>query len=173
MGAVTVSTLPQGSLLANYARAGHYADCYRTAVPGTVTLEQFVLAFYTTPLFRLERWILAWTVSKPSDDAQVRRLAAGEDRKFAAWTVERRTGTELLMCDFQRRTRSWFRVEVSDDGGPVTALFFGSAVVSRKAGKGKKSLGAAFALLLGFHKLYSRMLLKAARTRLLASNGGG
>jgi hypothetical protein len=51
--------------------------------------------------------------------------------------------------------------------GQATKLFFGSAVVpivDRRSGQRK--MGFAFQALLGFHKLYSRMLLRAAVSRL-------
>ena len=49
-----------------------------------------------------------------------------------------------------------------------TRLYFGSAVVPRRSARaGKPSLGPLFSALLGFHKLYSRILLRAARSRLV------
>jgi hypothetical protein len=37
-----------------------------------VTLAEYVNAFYTTRVFRLERIILKWAVSRPSTDAQAK-----------------------------------------------------------------------------------------------------
>jgi hypothetical protein len=48
-----------------------------------------------------------------------------------------------------------------------TRLYFGSAVVP-VVSAGKASPGVAFGALLGFHKVYSRLLLHAARSRLKA-----
>ena len=48
-------------------------------------------------------------------------------------------------------------------GGVSTKLYFGSAVVPRR---GSAGLGWQFTALLAFHKLYSRVLLRAARNRL-------
>ena len=49
----------------------------------------------------------------------------------------------------------------------TTRLYFGSAIVPMKnATTGQGSLGLAFHSLLGFHRLYSRALLHAARSRL-------
>ena len=70
------------------------------------------------------------------------------------------------------RTRSWLMAVPQGDGGPVTRLYFGSAVVPvRDRKSGRMRLGLTFTALLGFHKLYSRALLSAARERLIqASN---
>ena len=151
--------LPGHALSAIYTRGGGYADCYVTEVPAAVSHAQYVEAFYTTWLFKLERWILK-AISRPSTDEQARQLAAGTLDRFAAWSVEKRAENQLLMCDFLGRTRSWLMVEPLPQGG--TRLYFGSAVVPGKDGR----LGGNFSLLLGFHKLYSRLLLGAARRRL-------
>jgi hypothetical protein len=53
---------------------------------------------------------------------------------------------------------------------PSTLLYFGSAVVPvRDMVSGQPRLGFLFKALLGFHKLYSRVLLRAARSRLAQS----
>ena len=51
-------------------------------------------------------------------------------------------------------------------GAEATRLYFGSAVVPARAKDGRASLGAGFHSLLGFHRLYSHALLRAARSRL-------
>jgi hypothetical protein len=71
------SPLPPGALLAKYVREGAYADCYVTDIAGAVSHAQYVEAFYTTAVFKLERLILKWAVSKPSTDGEARQLAAG------------------------------------------------------------------------------------------------
>jgi hypothetical protein len=147
--------VPDATLLQPFGRAGGYADCYATEIDRAVSHAQFVEAFYTTSLFRLERWLLGWLVSRPSTDAQAAALAAGESDSFSAWRVEGRAKDELLVRDFSGRTLSWLRVVRRDPG---TTLYFGSAVVPGR--------GFVFRALLGFHKLYSRALLRAARSRL-------
>ena len=98
---------PPGSLLARLAQARDaYADAYTLKLPRRVSLAEFVEAFYTTRLFKLERWLIART-GRPSADADVRALAQGEDRRMAAWTVEAREGDELLMHEDSGVTRSW------------------------------------------------------------------
>lgn len=163
--------LPPGALLSKYQNGGAYADCYATEITRHVSQAEYVQAFYTTPLFKLERPLLAWLVSKPSTDAQAGQLASGTFDSFAAWSVEERCEDQLLMCDFQGRTRSWLMViPMEDENSAGTRLYFGSAVVparAPRAGAQTPSLGLTFRLLLGFHKLYSRALLSSAKSRLM------
>jgi hypothetical protein len=49
-----------------------------------------VEAFYTTAIFKLERWLLARLLKLPSTDAEAARLAASALHAFAAWSVESR-----------------------------------------------------------------------------------
>jgi hypothetical protein len=160
--------LPSGALLDKYRGKGGYADCYVTEVAWRVSQAEYVEAFYTTALFGVERRLLSWFISKPSTDSEARQLAAGTLDSFAAWRVEARSADQLLLSDFQGHTRSWLMVGASTTGAVErTLLYFGSAVVPGvSATSGKPSLGAAFRLLLGFHKLYSRALLRAAGGRL-------
>jgi hypothetical protein len=158
--------IPDGGLLHSYLTEHGFADCYTTALEGAVSHEEFVTAFYTTWLFKVERWILRWAVSKPSTDRDAEQLARGLSTSFAAWRVEARGNDQLLMCDFLGNTRSWLMV-ASQYGR--TQLYFGSAIVARRDPKtGQRKLGWTFRALLGFHRLYSRMLLRAARSRLKA-----
>lgn len=168
MFSIQASPLPDNALLTVYARDGGYTDCYTVDVPGAISQEQYVTAFYTAAVFKLERMILRFAVSKPSTDTQARQLAAGSINHFAAWRVEQRNDNQLLMCDFMGRTRSWLMtLPLSAQHGGGTRLYFGSAVVPARAGE--SGLGFTFTALLGFHKLYSQVLLHAARTRLRAS----
>lgn len=160
MSGVEKRELPQSALLQTYLQSNAYTDCYAITIDKRVSLDDYVLAFYTTWLFRIERVILK-LVSKPSTDDDARRLVAGKQQHFAAWTVEDRNDNQLLMCDYRGRTRSWFMTEPIDNG---TRLYFGSAVVP--ASPHDPDIGAGFSLLLGFHKLYSRALLSAARSNL-------
>ena len=110
-------------------------------------------------------------VARPSTDIEAKQLADGEIGAFAAWRVEGRTAGQLLMGDFTGRTKSWLMTAAVDGTAenPRTRLYFGSAVVPRANAKtGERRMGFAFHALLGFHRLYSRLLLKAARSRLLA-----
>jgi hypothetical protein len=157
--------LPEAALLRRYANGSDYTDCYTTVIDRTVSHEAYVRAFYTTWVFKLERWILTWAVAKPSTDAEASELAAGARESFAAWRVEARGREQLLMCDFLGNTRSWLMTAPEVAAG--TRLYFGSAVVARSdRATGKRTLGAPFRALMGFHRLYSRILLHAASARL-------
>ena len=162
--------LPDHALLARYRDVGGFTDCWIADLPRPVTQADYVEAFYTTTLFGIERRLLAWFASSPSSPADARLLADARSDAFAAWTVEARAADQLLLRDFTRRTRSWLMVEpLADDRG--TRLYFGSAVLPRHrgqdGGQGHGSMGIAFHALSGFHAIYSRSLLAAARSRLI------
>lgn len=142
---------------------GAYADCYSTETTARISFADYLLAFYTTPLFKLERLILL-LVRKPSTDEEARQLADGKRDAFAAWTVEARAEDQILMCDFAGSTRSWLMVAPMEVG---TRLYFGSVVVPHRVSKdGTPSLGFFFNALLGFHKIYSVLLLYSARRKI-------
>ena len=137
-------------------------DCFAVTVNRTVTLAEFVFAFYTSPVFRIERLILHLLAGAPSLDSQAQRLAEGSGTSFAIWSVGERTATQLLMCDRYERTRSWFSVVRVDAG--TTLLQFGSAVAARSEQKTESKVRRAlFLVLLKFHVFYSRILLHAAQ----------
>ena len=164
MARITACELPSGALLARYRANGAYTDCYTTTVQHRVAHARYVEAFYTTPLFKVERLLLTWFAGRPSTDAEAQRLAAGETSTFAAWSVEAREDNQLLLCDFTGRTRSWL-MSAPEPTAPssATTLFFGSAVVPRTP---HGPMGSGFRALLGFHHLYSRALLRSAVSRL-------
>jgi hypothetical protein len=157
---VRAHPLPPESLLQNYAAGGAYTDCYATGIALAVSHAAFVAAFYTTALFKAERLVLRIFASRPSSDAQARALALGELSSFAAWSAEARAANQLLVRDFTGRTRSWLMVEPLSPSS--TRLLFGSAIVPRRDGR----LGSGFTALMGFHKIYSQLLLAGARRRL-------
>ena len=167
---VTIHPIPDTALHAHYAATGGHADCYAAVLRQAqderggegVSLADFVVAFYTSPLFRLERWILAVVLGKPSTDAEAMAVAVGEapfdqpgaGGRFAAWTVEARSESQLVMCDYQGRTRSWFMVQP----GEPTRVYFGTAIAASRGGH----VLFAFRALMPFHHLYSRALLWSA-----------
>jgi hypothetical protein len=160
MTSVEKCAIPPQALLSKYVVDGTYTDSYRTEIQGHISFPAYVFAFYTNWLFKVEAFILKYTVKRPSDDAEAKELANGTRTKFAAWDVEGRTENQLLMCDMQGRTRSWFMVTHENER---TQLYFGSAVVPVKDPKtGKSSLGFLFLILLGFHQVYSYFLLYLA-----------
>ena len=163
---ITNCTLPDEALTQRYLAAGEYTDCYLTEIARPVTHAEFVEAFYTTGLFKLERWILRRMVAKPSSDREARELARGERDSFAAWTVEARAPDQILLRDFTGRTCSWLMVRRFEDPAR-TQLFFGSVVIRMRDVKtGQMVLGPVHGSLMAFHKVYSRLLLKAAARRL-------
>lgn len=168
MAAIHSCEVPAHSLLHRYKIGTGYADCYATEVPGAISQAAFIEAFYTSPLFKVERALLKLFAGKPATDADVRQLALGNASTFSAWSVEDQTRTELLLADFSGRTRSWLMVSPveTQEGSARTRLYFGSAVVPRqRPGDAQPSMGWIFVALLGFHRLYSRLLLGAARRR--------
>ena len=62
MAPVKRVALPAEALLGRYASGPdterNYTDCYETHVRGVVVVADFVAAFYTTWLFKLERWLI-------------------------------------------------------------------------------------------------------------------
>lgn len=156
---ISETDLPDDALLQRYrAEDGHYRDCFTANVPREVALSDFVEAFYTARLFRVERVILRLTGQGASTDADAKAVAIGTSSAFAAWTVEDRTTNQLLMRDRHGATRSWFKVE---EVGTTTVLHFGSVVVAQHG-----KLPGAMKAFLPLHRLYSRLLLKGAVKRL-------
>ena len=170
MPPIIARPLPDGALLHSYQLSGAYVDCLTLDVAQEVTLGQFVEAFYTSPMFRPERVILGLLLGMRATDADVAALALGDSARFSAWHVEAREEAQLLLCDFQRRTRSWLMVAAVSAGpghGATTRLYFGSAVTVVEAGKARRwAARAAFWLLLGFHKGHARLLLWGTARRL-------
>lgn len=74
-------------------------------MPHAVSLADFMAAFYTTPVFRLERWLLAHLARWPSTDeeAHALALALGQTTRFADWQVEAREGDQALLAAAARR----------------------------------------------------------------------
>jgi hypothetical protein len=175
MPSIKQIAVPTDALLSTFHGGRHpelwsaYRDCYAVAIDGAVSLVQFVNAFYTTPLFRIERWLLGFLPRGASTDAEAAAVAAGTGERFAVWSVGARTDSELLMCDRYERTRSWFRVVPGNSGGRLqTTLYFGSGVAARRTPTGGLRMGAGFGALLAFHRVYSRLLLGAAWRKLAA-----
>lgn len=160
---IAESPLPNDALLQRFVASGDYTDCFVTRIDTAVTFPAYVEAFYTTGVFKAERLVLRWLASLPSTDSGARALANNESSEFAAWKTLDREDNQLLLMDVRGRTCSWFML-LPDEGG--SRLYFGSAVIkSRKTSSGRR-MAWTFRSLLGAHRLYSRMLLRAARARL-------
>lgn len=163
MNAVVSTAIPVGTLLGFYAANGAFTDAYLITLDREVSLPEFIAAFYTSPLFKLERWLIAKSLRLPSTDQDAYELGIGKVDKFSAWHVESRDQHQAMLA--AGRTRSWFMV--SPAAGHRTTLYFGSAVVARKRG----GLGWQFTALLGFHKAYSQLLPAAAAKRVSRTHG--
>lgn len=166
---IQTGKLPDGALLERYEQQEAYTDCYYMELPGHISHSEYVEAFYTSSLFKAERAILAIIAARQSTDEQAREMANGMRETFSSWSVEGRTENQLLLCDhLGGRTRSWLMSAVTDgDNGSKTRLYFGSAVVPLSiSASGKKSFGFGFHALLGFHRLYSRALMRSMLSRL-------
>ena len=162
------SEVPSHALLKTHIgkqpeRWGGYQDCFRVHVTHEVQIGEFVHAFYTTRLFKLERFLLRIILGIHSSDADANALVAGTGRTFAAWYEGARSSTQLLMCDRYESTRSWFMANPAPGGG--SELCFGSAVAQSPD---TPYMPPKFRLLLGFHVFYSKLLLGAAARRLAA-----
>ena len=159
---VTPLPVPQDALLQRYvAQAGCYTDCFAATLPRAVALPEFITAFYTTWLFRLERAVLTVAMRRRIRDTDVAALASGAGDRFAAWTVEARHADQILLCDITGGTRSFLAVDETAHGG--SRLLFGSAVVPSKSGK----LSPVVKVLTPLHQVYSRSLLHLACRKLL------
>jgi hypothetical protein len=174
IGKVQARSLPNTSLLCAYRDRGAYTDCYTLdvaddvagGVTGGVSLERFITAFYQSRAFRLERFILALLLGMKSSDAEAAQLGAGSLDRFAAWSVEARRDDQILLCDYQTRTRSWLMVlPILDAAGtPATRLHFGTAVTQVDESRAASAFaGFVFWALLWFHKAYARVLLAGVR----------
>lgn len=151
---------PDTSLIAERrATAGGFADAFVTRVPGRLSLAEYVFAFYTSPVFRAERVVLG-LAGQASTDEEARDLANGQRDSFAVWDRAERRGNELMMHEASGATASWFMVRPVTDG---TEIYFGSHVRPRTPGADRMPF--VFRALLGFHLLYSRVLLASAARR--------
>ena len=128
--------LPAEALLNRYRTGGGFADCYVTEIPRAVSHAEFVEAFYTTRLFKLERLLLRLFLSRSSTDLQAARLARGELDAFAAWSVEEPRPRPA--APGRRRRPHPVLADGGAVGGPAsvgTRLYFGSAVVPRRSAR--------------------------------------
>jgi hypothetical protein len=166
---VNVAPMPEDAFLRRYADSGNSnTDCYATEFERNLRLDECIEAFYTSPVFKLERFVLSTVFGKPSTDSQAREFALDERNTFAAWHVEERNLQQILLSDFRGRTRSWLMVEPLLKG-TSTRLYFGSAVVFPREESGRiTGPSHAFKMLVFFHQIYSRVLLSVTRRSLVA-----
>jgi hypothetical protein len=169
MPTVVPCPLPPAALLLGTQAAGAFVDCYTAEVATPVGHAEFVEAFYTTGLFKVERLLIRLFARRATTDDDARALAQGRCDEFAVWSVERRMPDQLLLADRTGRTKSWLMVAPQASAPPTTRLYFGSALIPHTNRRtGTPGFGLLFHLLLGFHRRYSVALLRAAAARLVA-----
>lgn len=162
MTSIQFGPLPPSSLIYEFATVqGGYCDCYYADTKGDADLQSYIDVFFGTWVFRLELKILSmFGLNRDSPD-QVKLLAEDRVRTLAAWKVEDRTETDLLLAVGTGPIRTWLRIEA----GPENAvrLYFGSALLPMGVDRhGRPRLDVTSVILLPFHRLYSRILLRAA-----------
>lgn len=162
--------LPHHALLKSYELDRAYTDCYHMDMPCHISFTEYVAAFYSTPLFKVERLLIAVLGRRPSTDRNAQELARGQISTFAVWNVEARAHNQLLMSDYLGQTRSWFMVVPAPDGAlDTTRLYFGSAVMPKsKSASGEPTFSLVFQSLFGFHRLYTKALMRAVHAKLMA-----
>ena len=158
---VRKSEIPMTALVKAYqGQPKTRIDCYKIYADKLVNLEYFVGRFYRGRLFRIERALISRFTGHPSSDKQLNDLLSATSKTFSAWTQSARNENQLIMCDYQGRTCSWFMVEPQDEG---TSLYFGTVLKPTQYFKGLEWLSKPiFTLFLPAHGLYSRLLLGAA-----------
>jgi len=168
MPAIIQDTLPKEALLGRYADGDAYVDCYAMDVPRRVDLGGYIAAFYTSRVFKVERALLGLVARKPAGDDDARRLAADQAERFSAWTVEARGADQILLrCG---RTRSWLMVAPPDGAAHGVRLYFGSAVLPKgRAAGGRPAFDFPVHALSGFHRWYTKTLMRSAYANLPAT----
>ena len=162
--------IPAGSLLAAYAESpevgtvANYCDCYSMRIEASISLPDYLYAFYTSPAFSIERKLLALALQVPSSDEDARAMATDRSSRFSAWRVENRLDNEILLRFPKSNTASWLMVRpCPDKDSESTELLFGSVVFPKTP---DTRLGMVFHALSGFHRFYSKILLNSAGKRL-------
>ena len=62
---IQMGEIPDQGLLGRYNLVKHaYTDCFKTEVDQSVSFEKYARAFFSSPVFKLERIIIALTTGK-------------------------------------------------------------------------------------------------------------
>lgn len=164
--------IPEKSVLhpqnSRYSPEYHYTDSFYCDFSSdgseNISFENYIYSFYTSSVFKLERFILRLFLRKSITDQMAGELAKGERQSYAAWNEEFRDGDQLLMADFMGSTKSWFMLERGANG---SRLYFGTVVMSKKDRQGRvKPPMPFFQWTVPAHKFYSKALLWSAKRRL-------
>jgi len=171
MPKVFESELPIIALSTIYKEQGAFVDCYYIDIEKNISLDEYIQAFYTTGLFKLERCLLSLATFTRTKDDEAIELSLGKSDSYSIWTVEGRESNQIMLRDFTGNTRSWLMVKNFDEHEMSTRLYFGSVVVPKNITENKQaSFGVIFHLFGKFHQIYSRALLSAAFRKLKRIN---
>lgn len=142
---------------------GAHTDCYCVEVGSPVSLEDYAMAFFDSPVFRLERRLIALFGGIASTRQDVAAIADGTGDALCMWQVISRDKDQILLAVGKGPIRTWIMRETN---GRATQLYFGSAVLPNRRSDPPR-IGFSFRALKGFHSLYSRILLSSARRQVL------
>jgi hypothetical protein len=169
---LTLGSEPEGAFIRQYTTTlGGYSDCYYIDIQQDVSLSDYILTFFSTPIFRMERLLLNLVPSGRSNEQCVLDLAAGTGNKMAGWKTENRDDNQLLLAVGDGPIRTWLMVQGSPSS-KTTRLYFGSAALPTSMTKeGHPKLAIVFRLFAGLHIFYSRLLLWWAARDLARKSG--
>jgi hypothetical protein len=159
-----------------------------------VSLEEFHFAFLTSPLFALELWLLSDVFGivdrTTTSSLHLREVASGEKKQFAQWSTVGREGNpdvpvsvvssrsskqnsaDVIMRVGVRQSTfcdTWWAVDLPisnrdhKQDEAAADLVFGTILEEKMTGLS----GVTLRLFDPVHRLYSRLLLASAKTRLL------
>ena len=168
------ATVPPSTLLSRYATAQgttytnsmgaattyYPVDMCEVEIPsdkmGPLTVDRFVKAFSSSPLFSLERRVHRLFGVTPSDFSSESHTHAVGDKMATLWTVESRGPNEVLFVwkSSIGAGATYFRVTE----GPVTMLQLGSGEDLTSFGD-LSSFGFLYTLATKFHYFHSKCLL--------------
>lgn len=165
---VKIGEIPENGLLNAYGlQSGCYTDCFYIDMPGSVSFSTYVYAFFNSPVFKLERALLRLFTSSPSSDNDVENLASGVSDGLSMWNVEERGDNQMIMSVGNGPIRTWLMCCNSGISSGTTRLYFESAVLPTQHNASRDlKMGRTYRILLGFHKQYSRILLRSAKRKL-------
>lgn len=101
--------LPEGAMLKRYEHDRSYIECYYMDLPRAISIDEYVSAFYTTTLFKVERCILALVQAGARLMRAHRNLHSGwyPTLLFGALKIVRSTSFFCVMSSVARGHGSW------------------------------------------------------------------
>eukprot|EP00045_Choanoeca_perplexa_P002911 m.27622 g.27622 ORF g.27622 m.27622 type:complete len:189 (-) comp11764_c0_seq1:101-667(-) len=150
--------VPNGSFLKSMKDEGYNCDTFVLPLPNAppADLNKYIRAFFSSPVFQLERYVLQYAAGISIEDQDIRKCGFEVGDKLGVWGVTERCDNEALALWSQGSTDgcSWWRLEHTREGDPV--LMFGSGIRTNNASKAYR---LAMVPLTQGHYLYSRILL--------------